>query len=146
MKFNYGNRWTMDKLTDLMRMWDSGKELDTIASELNSTPNAIRKVIQRLRKNGVPLIRRTKGRVSGRSSKYWSQGEVEYLVRRRKENATNEEISVELGRSECAIAGMVSNLRINDVPIPLKGYGMRRLYNTDSLKAISLIERGQTTE
>ena len=139
-KFAYGHRWTMEELSKLMNLWQDGVELRNIAQEMQSTPHAILWIVQRLRSNGVPLTRRTKGHVSGRSNRYWTQGEVEYLVRRRNENATNETIAIELGRSECAIQAMVANLRTNLVTIPLKGRGMRRLWNPDALKAISLNE------
>lgn len=137
-KFQYGHRWTMVELSTLMELWQDNEPLREIAIKFHSTPNAILKVVQRLRANGVPLTRRTKGHISGRSQKLWTQSEVEYLIRRRAEKATNEEIAAELGRSEIAVYGMVYNLRRQHVPIAMRGNGVRKLYNLESLKALAI--------
>ena len=136
-KYHYGHKWTMVELSRLMELWEDKESLADIASIFNSTPRAIRHIVQRLRSNGVPLTRRTKGHISGRSNQLWTQGEVEYLLRRRAERATNEEVAMELGRSECAISGIVSKLRAEDVPVAMRGNGVRRLWDSNSLKAVS---------
>lgn len=136
-KFYNGHRWTMAELSSLMTLWEADEALSEIARKFDSTPNAIRKIVQTLRSNGVPLTRRTKGNISGRSARPWTQGEVEYLLRRRSEKATNEDIGSELGRSECAVGGMIAKLRSEDVPIAMRGNGVRKLWNPNSLKAMS---------
>lgn len=137
-KYHYGHRWTMVELSRLMELWEDKKPLSEIADSFGSTPNAIRKIVQRLRSNGVPLTRRTKEHIPGKSHKLWTQGEVEYLLRRRAEKATSEEIAIELGCSECAVGGMIARLRSEEVPIAMRGQGVRRLWDADSLKAVSI--------
>lgn len=133
-----GHRWTTDELRTLMQFWANGQELSAIAEKLNVTTYAALKMVNRLRKNGIPLERRTKGHVAGRVNKPWTQGEVEYLVRRRAEMATSDEIATELRRTHQAISGMIAKLRSENVPVAMRGNGVRRLWNADSLKAVSL--------
>lgn len=147
-KFQHGHRWTMIELTNLMNLWQDNTSLQDIATHFHTTPRAIIHIVQRLRKQGVPLTRRTKGNKSGRSSKLWTQSEVEYLIRRREENASNEEISTELGRSELGVYGMIANLNKEGVAIAMRGQGKHRLYNVDSLKALTITLKvaSKTTE
>lgn len=137
-KFYNGHRWTMVELSRLMELWQDGTPQRDIATQLETTPGAIRHVVQRLRTGGVPLTRRTKGNVAGRSQRPWTQGEVEYLMRRRADKAVNEEIGIELGRSESAVGGMVRKLRSEQVPIAMRGNGVRRLYDPERLKALAI--------
>lgn len=95
-------------------------------------------MVNKLRKNGIPLERRQRGHVAGRANTLWTQGEVEYLIRRRAEGATMDEIGIQLGRTPNAINGMISKLRSEDVPVAMLGQGVRRLWNADALKAVFL--------
>lgn len=133
-----GHKWTNDELKKLMKLWADDIPLDTIASELNSTSKAILKQIQRMRTNGIPLKRRTNGHQDGVRSTLWTQGEIEYLLRRRNEKATSEEIGSEIGRTPNAVDGMIQKLRKENVPIAMKGNGVRKLWNAEHLKALSL--------
>lgn len=139
-----GHKWTTDELRKLMKLWADETPLDNIATELTSTRAAILKVVTRLRNEGVPLKRRNAGHVSGRSNKAWTQGEVEYLMRRRAEKATSEEIARELDRTYSAVSGMIMKLRSESVPIAMRGNGVRRLWDAEALKATA-ISHGDTT-
>ncbi len=131
-----GHRWTDDELTALMGMWADGRSPFHIAKTLGVTPKAVDKMVVRLRQNGIPLQRRTKGHVAGRSNKPWTQSEVEHLMRRRKERATMDEIASDMGRTHHAINAMITKLRREGVPIMMFGQGVRRLWNRDSLIAV----------
>lgn len=133
-----GHRWTTDELRALMQMWADGESLDAIATSLNSTRHALLSQIQRMRKAGIPLERRDKGNFAASSHKPWSQGDAEYLLRSRLERKTNEEIGLELGRTLTAVDGMIARLRREQVPVAMRGSGVRRLWNAESLKALSI--------
>lgn len=129
-----GHRWTQAELIRLMQLWDTGMHLDKMAKELQTTTHAIGKMIVRLRAQGIPLKRRTAGKAPHkRNGQLWTQDEVAYLVRRRRDKANVEEIAVELGRSWSAINGMIQNLRKRGVDVPQFGKGMRRLYDVSGL-------------
>ena len=134
-KFHHGHRWTDDKLKELMRLWDEGKTPDEIANSLGSTQNAVSKMVVRLRAQGVPLERRRRGhQVGQRAGKPWTQQEIEFLALRRMDGATSEEIGISLGRTHQAIAAMIAQLREREVPIAMRGGGVRRLWNADTLR------------
>lgn len=130
-----GHRWTTQEIKDLMQLWDKDATLQEIAELLNVTTTAVLKMVLRLRKEGIPLRRRTKGHQAGQSWKPWTQAEVEYLVRRRAEKATCEEIAADLGRSWNAVNCMIGTLRKEGAPVAMRGMGVRRLWNVDALKA-----------
>ncbi len=138
MKNTNGHRWTNDELKSLMALWAEHEALDVMAAKLGVTRYSILKQIQRLRKEGIPLERRKKGHVSGRSNQLWTQEEVQYLMRRRSEGGTYEEVSTELGRSFNAICGMVNKLRKENIPIAGEGRGLHRQWDTEALKAFAL--------
>jgi biotin operon repressor len=133
-----GHRWSTEELKQLMALWSSGESLESIASTINVTTAAVLKTVGRLRQNGIPLQRRTRGHVANRTNKPWTQGEVEYLLRRREEKATSEEIANELGRTWAAVSAMIGNLRSENVPVAMRGNGVRRLWNADSLKGVAV--------
>ena len=135
VRFNYGNRWDSDGIRNLMRLWSEGISVQSIAKQLKTSSYAISKMVVRLRQNGVPLARRKKGHVSGRSNQLWSQSEVEYLVRRRKDGVTAEQIGIDLGRTTNAVNAMISNLRMKNVPVGLLGNGCRKLWDSNILIA-----------
>lgn len=132
---NKGHRWTNEELKTLMNLWQNGNSTEEIATQLNSTKLAIGRMVVRLRKNGIPLARRTKGHVAGRSNKPWTQAEVEYLMRRRNEKATAEEIGNDLGRTPNAVHGMIQNLVHEGVSIAMQGQGVRKLWDANLLKS-----------
>jgi biotin operon repressor len=133
-----GHRWSTAELRVLMQGWAAKASVSEIADQLHVSEFAVLKMVNKLRKNGIPLERRTKGNFAGRLWKLWTQGEVEYLVRRRAEKATTEEIAVELGRTVNGVFGMISKLRRENVPIAMRGCGVRRLWNADDLKGVAL--------
>lgn len=133
-KHRNGHRWSTDELKTLMSMWAEEKPLGEIAEVLGTTTHAVLKIVQRMRADGIPLARRTKGHKHGRSNKPWTQEEVEYLFRRRLAGATDEEIAVDLGRSWSAVQNMVGVLRKGGAPVAMKGQGVRRLWSVEALK------------
>lgn len=131
-----GHRWTTEELKLLMQLWASKEPISSIAEQLKSTTSAVLKMVNKLRKNGVPLERRTKGHIAGRANRLWTQGEVEYLLRRRLEKATADEIAVELGRTINGVTGMIQKLRSEQVPIAMRGNGVRKLWDASALKSV----------
>lgn len=132
-----GHRWTTQELQTLMRLWADEVQLFDIAEQLKVTTHAVLHIVGRMRKEGVPLARRKRGHVAGRANKPWSQGEVEFLMRKREEKATSEEIAVSLGRSFNSVSAMIATLRKEGVPVAMRGMGVRRLWNAESLKAVA---------
>jgi biotin operon repressor len=143
-----GHRWTTDELKRLMQMWQAGSSLEEIGEVIHSTEYALLKMIQKMRAQGVPLKRRDRGRkraigqdrnaavVPGKNyGRLWTQADLEFVVRRRKENATAEEIAIELGRSVGGVNGIIQRLRAELVPVPMRGMGVRRLWNPSELRA-----------
>lgn len=124
-----GHRWTNDEIKILMRLWAEDKSLTEIGEELGVTKHAAQKMVVRLRSEGIPMKHRTRGHVAGRKNNPWSQSQVEYLIRRRAERATVEEISHELERSEQAVHAMIQTLRKEGVHVTRFGGGMRRKWN-----------------
>jgi biotin operon repressor len=135
MKAQHGHRWTDEEIKTLMKQWDEGVELDDICESMGHTRFAISKMVVRLRTNGVPMKRRTRGHRANRSNQLWTQSEVEYLIRRRKDKATAETIAAEMGRTVLAVNGMIGQLRRNSVNVEMLGMGVRRLWNADILRA-----------
>lgn len=133
-----GHRWTETDLVLLMKLWADGRSLIEIAGTLNSSQTALLKQVQRMRKSGIPLERRKHGSIAGRTNKNWTQGEVEYLLRRRNEKGTSEDIAIELNRTPNAVDGMIQKLRKEDVPIKMRGNGVRRLWDAEVLKAVAV--------
>jgi biotin operon repressor len=145
-KYYKGHRWTNEELKKLMKMWADGESVYDISDQLNCGKNAIQKMVVRLRKEGIPLERRRRGHVVGRSNKLWTQAEVEYLLRRRYEKATVEEIGMDLGRTWNAVNAMIQKLRSEDVSVPMMGQGVRRLWNPNTLKKFAVIEKNEETK
>lgn len=133
-----GHRWTESEIKTLMKVWSEGELLDCIASDLKVSRVAVLKQIQRLRANGIPLTRRKNGHALGAKNRAWTQGEIEYLLRRRNEKATSEEIAIELDRAPNAIDAMIQKLRKEGVSIAMRGQGVKRLYDVEKLKAVSI--------
>lgn len=131
-----GHRWTTEELRTLMQMWAQEASMDEIATVLNVTKMAVYKQTLRMRKEGIPLARRKKGHIQGRKCAAWSQGEAEYLIRRRAEHATAEVIAGELDRSVMGVNGMIAKLRKQGVPVAMLGCGVRRLWDAEQLKAM----------
>lgn len=135
--FHTGHRWTTDELRNLMKMWADEEPLGAIAAAMSCTTAAINKQILRLRENGIPMKKRTKGHKAGRAYLPWTQGEAEYLVRRREEKATCESIAVDLGRTWNAVNAMIGALRKEQVPVAMRGSGVRRLWDAEALKMVA---------
>lgn len=136
-RMRFGHRWTQAELLSLMQLWEADEHVSDIATSLGASTHAVVKMVGRLRAQGLPLKRRRKGRKIGdrnRGGKPWTQAEVEYLVTRRRDRATMEEIGAELGRSYAAIAGMIENLRKRGVAVPQFGAGMKALYDVSGLR------------
>ncbi len=136
-RMRFGHRWTHEEIISLMQLWDKGTPVDDIAEALGTTDHAIGHMVTRLRKQGIPLKRRTRGRKLGGTQRFgqlWTQAEIDYLVTRRRDRATQEEIATELGRSWVAVAGMIQRLRRLGLAVPRFGIGMRRLYDVAALR------------
>lgn len=133
-----GHRWTNDELKLLMKMWSEDAQLSEISSTLNSSTVSILKQVQRMRKNGIPLAKRKAGHEFGIANRNWTQGEVEYLLRRRNEKASSEEIASEIGRSSNSVDAMIGKLKNEGVNVQMRGNGVRRLWDSESLKAVSM--------
>ena len=133
-----GHRWTQSEIVGLMGLWAKGKSPDEIAEALHVTSKAVATMVVRLRKQGIPLERRKRGHIAGRGCKPWTQAEVEYLIRRRRERATMDEIAHDLGRTLYGIQGMIQKMRGEEVPVPMFGMGVRRLYDVNALRATFL--------
>lgn len=135
---NHGHRWTTEEVIDFMSRWNRGDSIPEMAEHFGCSRYGINKQVTRLRRDGVYLARRTKGRGgedSGalRSQQLWTSEETEYLIRRRHNRASIEEIAVELGRSVYAINGMVQQLRKSGVKVPIYGSGQRKLWDADEI-------------
>lgn len=133
-----GHRWTNYELKKLMKMWDNDYSLKEIALSLKSSTYAILKQVQKLREAGIPLKKKRSGNFNGNVVKPWTDGETEYLIRRRNEKATASEIGSELNRSPNAIDGMIKKLREEGVDVAMRGCGVRRLWDSEKLKVIAL--------
>jgi biotin operon repressor len=131
-----GHRWTDDELKNLMQMWANEIPLKEIATNLHSTTHAVLKQVQRMRENGIPLKRRTNGNKDENTNRLWTQGEMEYLLRRREEKASNEQISIELNRTWQAVQAMILKLRKENVDVKMRGQGVRRLWDVESLRVL----------
>src|SRR5262245_29979244 len=118
-------RWTETEMRKFIGMWIDGNDIDDIASAFGSTRYAVNKLAGRLRQDGVPLPRRNNGHKAGRRNTLWTQAEVEFLIRRRNERATAEQIALELDRSFLAVQGMLQNLRKEGVSVRKFGQGKR---------------------
>lgn len=129
-----GHRWTPGELQKLIGLWMKEHDTADIAQELNTTSYAINKLVGRLRRDGVPLKRKTQGHKPGRRNNPWTPEEVEYLVRRRLDKATAEQIAEELDRTFCGVQGMILRLRAEGVPVGMLGRGVRRLWDPEKLK------------
>lgn len=140
-KTNTGHRWTDTELKKLIGLWLEGRELEDIAKEFNTTRFAINGAILRMRRDGIPIPRRNQGHKAGRRNQLWTPQETEYLVRRRNDKATAEQIAVELDRSFLAVQSMIRVLRGEGVPVKMLGNGARRLWNPQDLK-IAIAGRG----
>lgn len=127
-------RWTEPEMRQFIGLWLAGTELDEIAKTFGSTRYALNKLAGRLRRDGVPLPRRNAGHRAGRRNKLWTQSEVEFLIRRRNEQATAEQIALELDRSFLAVQGMIQKLKIEGVDVRKFGQGKRRLWDAETLK------------
>lgn len=132
---NNGHRWTNAELREVMNLWLAEADVDEIAAKFGCTRFAINKLIGRMRRDGIPLPRRKAGHKAGRRSALWTQAEVEYLIRRRNDKATAEQIASELDRTFLGVQGMVQRLRREDVPIKMFGSGMRKLWDPEALKS-----------
>lgn len=132
-KYRYGHRWTNEELKSLLRMWNEGRDVDEIALTLGVTRFSVLKMSQRLRKEGIPMPRRTGGHKAGRSNMLWTQSEIDYLVKRRKDGATSETIAAEIDRTCNSVQMMILNLKKEGVNITSLGRGSRRLWSTEAL-------------
>lgn len=135
-----GHRWTNDELKTLMSMWQNDLQIDNISKKLSCTRSAILKQVQKLRMNGIPLKRRDAGHRNGIKNTLWTQGEMEYLLRRRNEKATSEQIAIEIGRTHNAVDAMIGKLRKQNINIAMRGNGVRKLWDAEALKMIFLKE------
>ena len=130
-----GNRWTTEKLQELIGMWLRGVESEEMAQHFGITIIGLQKLALRLRKNGIPLPQRRKGHKAERRNKPWTQEEVETVVRMRNERASTAEIATTINRTFYGVQNMILNLRnVEDVPVVSLGTGRRRLWDAQRLR------------
>ena len=134
MKNHTGHRWTDEELKRLIAMWLSGVGLEEVAGSFGITMSAVTKQVTRMRRNGIPLPHRKRGNKAGRRQRLWTQEEVEYIVRRRRDGITAEQLAIELDRTFYGVQAMVLKLRKEGVAIRSLGGGRTRLYNVDTLR------------
>lgn len=135
MKAQHGHRWTNEELKTLMRLWDEGVEIEEIAKGIGVSRYAVSKLVLQLRRNGIPLKRRVRGHRAERANQLWTQAEVEFLIRRRSEKATAEQIGTEMNRSFTAVQSMIARLRRESINVQMLGAGVRKLWNPEILRA-----------
>ena len=141
----HGHRWTEHELREFIGMYMREIDVKTVADHFGVTVASCAKIATRLRSEGIPLPRRKWGHIAGRRNTPWTQEEVEYLVRRRRERATAETIALELGRTFNGVQGMILKLRKEGVDVGMLGSGVRRLWNPESLR-IACAGRGLNIE
>jgi biotin operon repressor len=124
-----GHRWTNAEIKTLMAMWSNDASLKKIAAKIGVSTTAIGKMVVRLRGEGIPLKKRTRGHIAGRTNNPWSQSQIDYLISRRANRATVEEIAMETGRTVIAINAMIQTLRREGVEVPRFGSGCHRKWN-----------------
>ena len=133
-KINHAHRWTDAELILLITQWTANIDIDQIAEEFGCTRHGINAQILRMRRDGIPVPRRNAGPKADRANQPWTQADVEFLVRRRNDGATAEQIGNEMGRSFLAVQGMIQRLRQEGVGIRMLGSGVRRLWSADVLR------------
>lgn len=134
-RHNNGHRWTEKELRLLISMHIEGKEYPEIAKHFGVTVGGLHKQLCRLREEGINLPRRRNGHKGGRTNKPWTQEEIEWVIRRRQESATAEQIANELKRSFFGVQGIIHTLRKKGIKVKMLGQGMRRLWSVDSVNA-----------
>lgn len=135
MKKPKHHRWTVPQLQQLICDWCAGMNLDAMCEKYGATRFAINKQILRMRQEGVSIPRRNAGHLPEQRDKPWTQSEIEYLVRRRNDRITAEQIGIELGRTFLGIQNMIRVLRKEGVPIQMLGNGTRKQWCAERLKA-----------
>lgn len=130
------HRWTNEEMASLIRMWGDNIPQVEIAQTFGVSTPALNKVVTRMRNAGVPLQYRQKGHQAGRVNKLWSQSEVEYLLRRRSERISVNQIAAEMNRTPYGVNGMILRLRSEGVQVTMLGQGVKKLWNPDMLKAL----------
>jgi hypothetical protein len=137
-----GHRWTNEEIADLMRAWARGDESAAIAARFEITQRGLHKMITRLRAAGVPLLPRKAGHRAGQHNRPWRQADVEYVIRRRREHATAEQIASELDRTYSGVNGLIQRARNGEgVPVPMLGSGKRRLWDPTLLMALDAADK-----
>lgn len=130
------HRWTTEEFQVLIGMWLRGASMDEMCARFGIALTGLNKVVQRLRKNGIPLPLRKNGHKAARRNKPWTQEEVETVVRMRNERASTTEIATALHRTFHGVQGMILKLRTEeDIPVVSLGEGRRRLWDADRLRA-----------
>lgn len=130
-----GHRWTTEEMQELIGLWMSGHDVAVIAKHFGISYSGLIKVVIRLRSNGIPLPLRKKGHRAGRKNLLWTQEEVETLVRMRANGASQSEIASELNRTFSGVAGMIVQLRNNDIDLQKLAAGRARLWDAERLRA-----------
>lgn len=129
-------RWTTEEYQLLIVMWEREDSVESICKRFGLGATGVYKALYRLRKNGVPLKPRKKGPRFGRTSKNWTQEEVQSLIRMREQGLTLAEITIRLDRSFGAVQSMHVRLREEGIAIAKRsGSGRVRLWDADALRA-----------
>lgn len=136
-----GNSWTDKKILQLINLWLSDTPINEIADYFQVSQKAINKQVTRMRAQGVNIPYRKNGHKNGVHNTYWTQSEVEYLVRQRLNGVKDEQISADLGRSYSSINAMITKLRKTGVNIPRLAEGGKRKWSPDAVRS-AMIGRG----
>ena len=127
------SKWTNEMMLSFIGMWIDGRSLEEIAEHFSVSRHAVNKMAGRMRRDGIKLKRRNAGHVTQRSNSLWTQSEIEYLIRRRSEGVSSEQIGEELGRSFLAVQGMIARLSKEGASIKKLGSGQKRLWSIEAV-------------
>lgn len=130
MKHKHGHKWTDNEIEQLLDLWISDKTKEEIANEMNTTIAALNCFTKRLRKQGVPFPRRKAGHKRGISNRYWTQEDVDYLMRRRMQGISHEQIAKELDKTFLSVQSMTHKIRREGINFALRfASGQKKLWN-----------------
>lgn len=130
-----GHRWTNAQVAKLIKLWNDGVPIPDIAKKLDSSPCAIGTMVRRLRHYGIEMEKRTRGHRKGDLNSRWTQKDIDWLLKRRQEGATINQMAEELGRTVHSVAGMTLKLRKMGAPVGQHNSGITKLWSVEAIKA-----------
>lgn len=134
MHSRHGHRWTTAELQSLIGAWLRGESTANICKMFSLSESGLNKLVQRLRKDGIPLPERRRGHKAGRRNCPWTQGEIETLFRMISSGASTRDVANELDRTFYGVQNMILRLRgAEGVPLAARAHGRARLWDAQSL-------------